>query len=242
MSLAELIPEGWQKILYEEINAPYFHKLEVFLDNEWKIEQIFPPKEDIFTALKLTPYEQIKVFIVGQDPYHDDNQAHGLAFSVKKGIKIPPSLRNIFKELDSDLEIPIANNGFLESWAEQGVLLLNTVLTVRAHQANSHAKHGWETFTDAVIKKVNKRTNPVIFILWGNQALKKMEFINTEKHIVISSAHPSPLSAHRGFFGSKPFSKVNNGLISLDKTPVNWVIPPADELSDLPLFEIADVS
>jgi len=236
MSLAELIPEKWQKILSEEFNAPYFQQLEAFLDDEWQKEQIFPPKDEIFTAFNLTPYDQIKVFVVGQDPYHDDNQAHGLAFSVKQGIKLPPSLRNIFKELESDLGIPVANNGFLEYWAKQCVLMLNTVLTVRAHNANSHAKHGWETFTDHVLKKVNERQDPVIFLLWGSQAIKKEEFIDTKKHTVISSAHPSPLSAYRGFFGSKPFSQINDKLTELGKTPIDWKVPEKDEHSDLPLF------
>lgn len=236
MSLAELIPEEWRNILSEEINAPYFHKLEAFLDDEWQKEQIFPPRDEIFTAFKLTPYKKIKVFVVGQDPYHDDNQAHGLAFSVKSGIRLPPSLRNIFKELENDLGIPIANNGYLESWAKQGVFLLNTVLTVRAHNANSHAKNGWETFTDAVLKKVDEREDPVIFILWGSQAVKKEEFINASKHTVISSVHPSPLSAHRGFFGSKPFSKVNARLNELGKSLIDWEIPANEEFADLPLF------
>lgn len=236
MSLAELIPSEWRKILSEELNAPYFHKLEAFLDQEWKNEQIFPPKDEIFTAFKLTPYEQIKVFVVGQDPYHDDNQAHGLAFSVKHGIKLPPSLRNIYKELEDDLGIPMANTGFLENWAKQGVFMLNTVLTVRAHNANSHAKQGWEVFTDYVLKKVNEREDPVIFLLWGSQAIKKEEHIDTGKHTVISSAHPSPLSAYRGFFGSKPFSKINDKLTELGKTPINWQIPESNDFDDLPPF------
>jgi len=236
MYLSNLIPDEWLNILSEEVNAPYFRQLEAFLNDEWAKEQIFPPKEEIFTALKLTPFDKIKVFIVGQDPYHDDNQAHGLAFSVKHGIKIPPSLRNIYKELESDIGIAIPNHGYLESWAKQGVFMLNTVLTVRAHQANSHAKHGWETFTDAVLKRVNERNDPAIFILWGNQAIKKTDFIDTGKHTVISSAHPSPLSAHRGFLGSKPFSKVNKKLKELEKTPIDWSIPLEDEFADLPLF------
>ena len=238
MSLSNLIPEEWQKLLSEELAAPYFQQLEAFLDDEWKNEEIFPPKEEIFTALKLTPYKKIKVFIVGQDPYHDDNQAHGLAFSVKQSIKLPPSLRNIYKELESDLGVPIANNGFLESWAKQGVLLLNTVLTVRAHQANSHAKQGWEVFTDAIIKKVSERIDPVIFILWGSQAIKKEELIDTSKHTVVSSAHPSPLSAYRGFFASKPFSKVNTKLTEQKKNPIDWTIPDREEFTDLPLFAL----
>lgn len=238
MFLAELIPEKWQKILYEEVNATYFQKLEAFLDEEWKNEQIFPPKDEVFTAFKLTPYKQIKVFVLGQDPYHDDNQAHGLAFSVKPGIKLPPSLRNIYKELETDLGIPMANNGFLESWAKQGVFMLNTVLTVRAHNANSHAKQGWEIFTEHVLKKVNEREDPVIFLLWGSQAIKKEEHIDTDKHYVISSAHPSPLSAYRGFFGSKPFSQVNNKLKKLGKTSIDWKIPDNSNFDDLPLFNL----
>lgn len=237
MSLAELIPEEWENILSEEINAPYFHNLEAFLDEEWQHEQVFPPKDDIFSAFKLTSYEKIKIFVVGQDPYHDDNQAHGLAFSVKPGIKLPPSLRNIYKELKDDLGIPMASTGFLEGWAKQGVFLLNTVLTVRAHNANSHAKQGWEIFTDHVLKKVNERVAPVIFVLWGNQAMKKEELIDTKTHTVISSVHPSPLSAHRGFFGSKPFSKVNQILERQGKVPINWEIRNEEKYSDLPLFE-----
>jgi len=236
MELSQLIPAPWQQILKDEINSSYFSQLKLFLAKEWENEEIFPPKEQIFTALKLTPYHKIKVFIVGQDPYHDNNQAHGLAFSVKQGIKLPPSLRNIYKELETDLGIAVSDNGFLESWAKQGVLLLNTVLTVRAHQANSHAKKGWELFTDAIIKKVSERKDPVIFILWGSQALKKINFINTDKHFVISSAHPSPLSAYRGFFGSKPFSKVNTLLTAQNKTPIDWLIPSTDICADLPLF------
>lgn len=236
MSLAELLPEDWLKILSDEIKAPYFQKLKAFLEDEWRKEQIFPPKEEIFTAFKLTPYSKIKVFIVGQDPYHDDKQAHGLAFSVKPGIKLPPSLRNIFKELEDDLGLPFPNNGFLEPWAKQGVFLLNTVLTVRAHQANSHAKKGWETFTDNVLKKVNAQKSPIIFVLWGAQAIKKAEMIDSEKHNIISSAHPSPLSAYRGFFGSKPFSKINANLRELGQEPINWQLPDFKTFEDLPLF------
>ena len=185
-------------------------------------EQIFPPREEIFSALRLTPYNQVRVVIIGQDPYHDDDQAHGLAFSVRRGIKIPPSLRNIYKELEFDLDIPQAEHGYLVKWAEQGVLLLNTVLTVRAHQANSHRKKGWEEFTDAVIKAVNRKSEPVCFVLWGGPAGKKADLIDQDKHLVITAPHPSPLSSHRGFFGSKPFSTINKFLSANGMEKINW--------------------
>jgi uracil-DNA glycosylase len=234
--MRNLIPETWQKILQDEINSNYFRDLEKFLDNEWLTETIFPPKEEIFTALKLTPYSEVKVLILGQDPYHDYNQAHGLAFSVLHKQKLPPSLRNIYKELENDLNIPPSSNGNLESWAKQGVLLINTVLTVRAHQANSHAKKGWETFTDAIIKKLNKKREPVIFLLWGGNAAKKVPLIDSDKHFIITAPHPSPLSAYRGFFGSQPFSEINKLLKKRNIPPINWEIP--EDNSDIPLFDL----
>ena len=230
------IKTDWYKIVQSETKKQYFKELETFLISEWEHNEIFPPKNDIFTAFNLTPYKDTKIVILGQDPYHDNNQAHGLAFSVNKNQKIPPSLRNIFKELNSDLNIPIPNHGNLESWAKQGILLINAVLTVRAHEANSHAKHGWETFTDAVITYLNQKNDPVIFLLWGNNAIKKSQLIDSNKHTIISSVHPSPLSAHRGFFGSKPFSKINNILIQKNKTPINWQIPDIEDTEGLPLF------
>ena len=191
---------------------------------EYERETIFPKKEDIFNAFHYTPYEETKVVILGQDPYHGPNQAHGFSFSVKPNVAIPPSLRNIFKELNADLDIPIPNHGFLVNWANQGVLLLNTVLTVRAHQANSHRGKGWEMFTDEVIKVLNERKQPIVFILWGKNAQVKKAMIDSRKHFILEAPHPSPLSAHRGFFGSKPFSKTNQFLQSIGKEPINWFI------------------
>ncbi len=235
--MRELIPEDWRKILEDELNSPEFKNLEHFLENEWSSQTIFPPKEKIFTAMQLTPFSKVKVLLLGQDPYHDDNQAHGLAFSVQNGVKIPPSLRNIYKELESDLKISPARNGNLKTWAEQGVLLINTVLTVRAHSANSHAGQGWEWFTDAVLKHLNQKEDTVIFLLWGANAAKKIPLIDSEKHIIITSPHPSPLSAYRGFFGSKPFSKINKVLEEHKIRPINWKLPDYDNYEDMPLFE-----
>ncbi len=193
------------------------------LSEAYEKERIFPEKKEIFQAFSLTPYEKVSVVILGQDPYHGYGQAEGLAFSVKKGVKIPPSLRNIYKELESDLGIKTPEHGSLISWAEEGVLLLNTVLTVREGEANSHAQLGWKTFTDEVIKKLGEREEPVVFILWGNQAKEKEKFIGSQ-HKVITSVHPSPLSARRGFFGSKPFSKTNTFLKEMGKEPISWII------------------
>lgn len=179
----------------------------------------------MFEALQITPYEKVKIVILGQDPYHGPNQAHGLSFSVQPGVKVPPSLQNIYKELQNDLGISPVNHGYLVPWAEQGVLLLNTVLTVRQGQAYSHQGKGWEQLTDKVIEKLNERQDPVVFILWGKPAQKKISMIDTSKHVIIKSVHPSPLSAHRGFFGSKPFSQANNALVALGKTPIDWQLP-----------------
>jgi len=186
---------------------------------------VFPPETEVFSALHLTPVEKVSVLILGQDPYHDDNQAHGLCFSVRPGVPIPPSLLNIFKELKNDVGCKMPNNGYLTHWAEQGVLLLNAVLTVQAHQANSHKDRGWETFTDAVIQAVNAKTDPVVFVLWGANARKKISLIDQSRHIVIESPHPSPLSAHRGFFGSRPFSRINTALRAAGKAEIDWQIP-----------------
>ena len=205
MELAKLLPDQWRLLLHDALNTESFKQLELFLDQEYREQEIFPPLENLFHAFRLTPPDQVKAVILGQDPYHDNGQAHGLAFSVRPGVRHPPSLRNIFKELNTDIGVPIPESGSLESWAKQGVLLLNTVLTVRAHAANSHRKHGWETFTDSVIRTVNGFDRPVVFVLWGDPAQKKTALIDQARHKIIASAHPSPLSAYRGFFGSRPF-------------------------------------
>jgi uracil-DNA glycosylase len=234
--IEKLIPEDWRKVLRSEITSDYFANLVDFLETEWKNETVFPPKDQIFTALNLTPYSEVKVLILGQDPYHDENQAHGLAFSVQDGVKLPPSLRNIYKELKNDLAIPPSAGGNLESWAKQGILLLNTALTVRAHQANSHAGKGWEIFTDAVIKHLNDKEEPVIFLLWGGNAAKKAPLIDADRHFIIKAPHPSPLSAYRGFFGSKPFSEINKILKKNHKKEIDWQLPESDNDIDMPLF------
>lgn len=218
------LPPFWQKVVGEELDKPYFHKLEEFLTKERARYTVYPPQEEVFTALKLTRHDEVRVLLLGQDPYHDDNQAHGLAFSVRPGIKPPPSLVNIFKELHNDVGCRIPNNGCLIPWAEQGVLLLNAVLTVRAHQPNSHKNKGWEKFTDAVIRQVNFKEDRVVFLLWGGYARKKVSLIDTDRHTIIQSAHPSPLSAKAGFFGSKPFSAVNKALRAAGKKEINWQI------------------
>ncbi len=219
------IPESWHEHLNGELNKPYFQKLAKFVDEERQQHTVFPPEEDVFNALRLAPYENVNVLLLGQDPYHDDNQAHGLCFSVRPGIKPPPSLVNMFKELRDDLGCRIPNNGYLVPWAKQGILLLNAVLTVRAHEPNSHKSHGWEKFTDAVIRAVNEKRDPVIFVLWGGYAQKKISLIDTTRHTIIQSAHPSPLSARNGFFGSKPFSKINAALHDAGKPEIDWQLP-----------------
>ncbi|QKG84606.1 uracil-DNA glycosylase [Kroppenstedtia pulmonis] len=219
------LPKDWQDVLAEEMEKPYLLQLKHFLEEERKLHTIYPSEEDLFSALMLTPYHQVKVLLLGQDPYHNEDQAHGLSFSVQPGVTQPPSLRNMFKELEEDLGYPRPNNGYLAPWARQGVLMLNAVLTVRAHQPNSHKNKGWETFTDAVIQKVNEKTEPVIFVLWGNYAKKKKKLIDTQKHTVIESAHPSPLSAKRGFFGSRPFSTINKALLNKGHSEIDWKIP-----------------
>ncbi|OGT23052.1 MAG: uracil-DNA glycosylase, partial [Gallionellales bacterium RIFOXYD2_FULL_52_7] len=200
-------------------------ELQQFVAEERQKSSVFPAETEVFSALHLTPFEKVSVLILGQDPYHDDNQAHGLCFSVRPGVSAPPSLLNIFKELKTDLGCTIPNNGHLTHWAEQGVLLLNAVLTVQAHQANSHKNRGWEIFTDAVIQAVNAKTDPVVFVLWGANAHKKIGLIDQSRHIVIESAHPSPLSAYRGFFGSRPFSRINTALRAAGKAEIDWQIP-----------------
>ena len=220
----KLFNNDWNDILEKEFDKEYYQSLRLFLNSEYKNKTIYPIPEHIYAALKLTPYKDVKVVILGQDPYHEPGQAHGLAFSVNKGIDIPPSLLNIYKELKDDLGCFIPNNGYLLSWAKQGVLLLNAVLTVEAHKANSHKDKGWETLTDKIIEEVNKKQDPVVFILWGRNARNKKALITNPKHLIIESAHPSPLSAYNGFFGSKPFSKTNNFLIKNNKEPIDWQI------------------
>ncbi len=224
MNLKELMHESWQDILVDEFEKPYIKDLESYLDNEYQEYNIFPNKEDIFSAFKYTSYNNAKVLLLGQDPYHGIGQAHGLSFSVLPNISLPPSLKNIYKELESDLGYLPSKNGTLISWAEQGVLLLNSVLTVRQSEANSHKDKGWEKFTDMVITKLNEKSEPVIFLLWGNYAKKKSKLITDKKHIIIEGIHPSPLSAYGGFFGSKPFSTVNNALKSINNKEIDWEI------------------
>jgi uracil-DNA glycosylase len=220
-SLALELPEGWE-VLQQEIDKPYFSDLEKFVSKERANFTVFPPAGEEFNALKATPLPEVRVFILGQDPYHGPKQAHGLAFSVLPEVPLPPSLNNIYKELKADLDITPPKTGYLQKWAEQGVLMLNAVLTVRRGEANSHKGKGWETFTDAVIRAVSDQENPVVFVLWGNYAQKKEKLIDTSKHIVIKSAHPSPLSAHNGFFGSKPFSKINEALEEKGRGTIDW--------------------
>lgn len=222
--MKKIFENDWQELLEEEMEKEYYQKLREFLVEEYNNHTIYPDKYDIFNALHFTSYKDVKVVILGQDPYHGPNQSHGLAFSVEKGVRIPPSLRNIYKELKDDLGLFIPNNGYLEKWARQGVLLLNTSLTVRASQANSHKKIGWEIFTDKIISLLDQRKDPVVFILWGNNAKSKEKLITNHRHCIIKSVHPSPLSASRGFFGSKPFSKTNEFLKSIDREPIDWQI------------------
>ncbi len=220
----DILKNDWNPLLKEEFDKPYYVTLRKFLINEYNTKVIYPDKYDIFNALHFTPYSKVKVVILGQDPYHGPNQAHGLSFSVKPGVAAPPSLINIYKELRNDLGCYIPNNGYLKKWTEQGVLLLNTVLTVRAGEANSHKDKGWEQFTNKVIELVNGKENPVVFILWGKNAQDKEALITNPSHCIIKSVHPSPLSASRGFFGSNPFSKTNNFLKSNGMEPVDWQI------------------
>ncbi|KAB8142655.1 uracil-DNA glycosylase [Chloroflexia bacterium SDU3-3] len=223
--MSAAIPESWQPVLEAETKKPYYTQLMAFLEAERAAHTVFPPEGEVFSALELTPYESARVLVVGQDPYHDDGQAHGLAFSVRPGVTVPPSLVNIYKELKADLGCKVPNNGYLVPWARQGVLLLNTALTVRAHEPNSHKSKGWEKFTDAVIAALSRRPEPAVFVLWGGNAQKKLKLIDAERHVVIQSAHPSPLSARSGFFGSRPFSKINAALAAQGHTPIDWQIP-----------------
>ena len=214
----------WQIALREEFKKDYYRKLFETVREEYQTRRIFPPADDVFNAFHLTPLKDVKVVILGQDPYHGENQAHGLCFSVKPGVEIPPSLVNIYKELHDDLGCTIPNHGYLTTWATQGVLLLNTVLTVRAHQANSHRGIGWEEFTDAAIKVLDAQERPIVFILWGRPAQLKKSMLHNPQHLILEAPHPSPLSAYRGFFGSKPFSKTNQFLEEHGVEPIDWQI------------------
>ena len=218
------IGNNWDRVLAGEFEKDYYQKLREFLKVEYSTQVIHPGMYDIFNALKFTDYEDVKVVIIGQDPYHQPGQAHGLCFSVQKGVRIPPSLVNIYKELNSDVGVPIPDHGCLEDWAHNGVLLLNTVLTVRDSQANSHKGKGWEIFTDRVIELLNEREKQMVFILWGSHAQKKAALIDERKHCIIKSVHPSPLSAHRGFFGGHYFSRANGFLELMGQEPVDWTI------------------
>jgi len=216
------IESEWLEILKHEFEKPYFAELKSFLVEEKKLYRIYPPGNRIFAAFDHTPFSKVKVVILGQDPYHGDGQAHGLCFSVPDGVAIPPSLVNIYKELSTDMGIAIPKSGNLEKWADQGVLLLNATLTVRANQAGSHQRRGWENFTDEVIRQLSAQQTGLVFILWGSYAQAKESMIDTSKHFVLKSVHPSPLSVYRGFFGSRHFSKTNELLVSIGKTPINW--------------------
>ena len=218
------ITNDWLDVLKDEFSKPYYRDLFKTVNQEYASHQIFPPADDIFNAFHYTPYKDVKVVILGQDPYHNVGQAHGLCFSVKKGVKVPPSLVNIYQELQEDLGCTIPSHGCLTKWAKQGVLMLNTVLTVRAHEANSHKGIGWEEFTDAAIRALNEKEEPLVFILWGSPAQRKKKMLNNPKHLILEAPHPSPLSAYRGFFGSKPFSKTNRFLEEHGKEPIDWQI------------------
>lgn len=215
---------AWMTALQDEMAKPYFRELTAFVDQERACSTVYPAEADVYAALKLTPLENVRVVILGQDPYHGPRQAHGLCFSVQRGVVVPPSLRNIFQELRDDLGVPLPKHGNLEHWARQGVLLLNATLTVRAGEAGSHQKRGWETFTDRIIEILGERDERLVFVLWGAYARSKKRLIDS-RHMVIESAHPSPLSAHNGFFGSRPFSKINAALTSFGSSPIEWSLP-----------------
>lgn len=216
---------SWDNLLAEEMGKPYFLDMLAKIDKEYESKNIYPPRDKVFNSLKSTPYNQIKVVILGQDPYHGKGQAHGLCFSVNKGITLPPSLKNIYKEIYSDLGITQPNHGYLQTWANQGVLLLNTVLTVEESKPNSHSMLGWQKFTDKIIELANTQEQPIVFMLWGRNAINKSKFIDKSKHLVLTSVHPSPLSAYAGFFGCKHFSKCNDFLIKNNIKPIDWQLP-----------------
>jgi uracil-DNA glycosylase len=224
------LPSSWKTQLADEFKQPYFKELSEFVDAERERYTVYPPEEDVFNAFKAAPFEDVKVLLLGQDPYHGPGQAHGLCFSVLPHVKrLPPSLVNIYKELHDDVGVAVPRHGYLAHWAEQGVLMLNTVLTVRAGAPMSHRNKGWETFTNAVIRKVGEKRSPVVFVLWGGPAQKKIGLIDTRRHIAVKSAHPSPLSAHRGFLGSRPFSKINVALRKAGKPEIDWKIPDLEQ-------------
>ncbi|HSI66019.1 MAG TPA: uracil-DNA glycosylase [Planococcus sp. (in: firmicutes)] len=220
----QIFGNDWQQVMEAEFEKPYYVKLREFLKKEYASELIYPPKEDLWSAFEHTPFTDVKVVILGQDPYHGPNQAHGLSFSVRPGVPHPPSLRNMFKELEDDMGCAVPKDGTLTKWADQGVMMLNTVLTVRAGKAHSHRNQGWELFTDEVIRKLSERDRPVIFVLWGKPAQQKKALIDLERHAVIEAPHPSPLSAHRGFFGSKPYSNVNEMLQQRGEEPIDFCL------------------
>lgn len=222
------LPKSWRPHLGDEVEKPYFERLRAFVDTERRKHVVYPPEDEVFAALELTPYEGVKALILGQDPYHGPGQAHGLAFSVRPGIAPPPSLRNIFRELRDDQGCPPPQNGSLVRWAEQGVLLLNAVLTVRDGEPNSHQGKGWETFTDAAIRAVSAKDDRMVFVLWGGYAGKKEALIDRRRHVVLKSAHPSPLSARRGFFGSRPFGRINAALQEVGQAPIDWCATDGD--------------
>ena len=223
MSLA--LPSSWAAPLADVVRSQAFEELLEFVKQERRSHTIYPPEAFVFRALELTALPAVRVVVLGQDPYHGEGQAHGLSFSVPKGIKIPPSLRNIYRELADDLDVHPARHGCLEAWAKQGVLLLNAVLTVRAGQANSHRNKGWEAFTDGVLEAVNAQHRSVVFVLWGTHAQKKKVLVDTSNHLILTAPHPSPLSAHQGFFGSRPFSKINEHLVAQGGAPIRWALP-----------------
>ena len=221
----KILDNDWKAVIGDEFKKPYYKQLEKFVEEEYSKQVIYPPREEIFNAFNYTPLNKVKILLVGQDPYHNENQAHGLSFSVMPEQKeIPPSLRNIYKELHSDIGCFIPNNGYLKKWSDQGVLLLNTVLTVRAHQANSHQGRGWEEFTDAVIRAVNELHRPIVIFLWGVPAQSKRKMLTNPRHLILEASHPSPLSAYRGFLGSKTFSKANEFLMKNGVDPIDWQI------------------
>ncbi len=222
--MPSMLPDSWQAVLGEELAKPYFQDLTEFVEKERAQHKVFPPREEVFSALDATPYDRVKVLILGQDPYHGEGQAHGMCFSVRPGVRTPPSLRNVFKEMHQELGHPVPDNGYLMPWARQGVLLLNAVLTVREGEANSHKAKGWEKFTDAVITAVARRDDPAVFVLWGNYAKKKLPLIDTGKHAVVEGAHPSPLSA-KLFLGSRPFTRMNEAIAAQGHPPIDWRIP-----------------
>lgn len=217
-----IFDNDWQEVLGAEFDKPYYLQLREFLKQEYFTKTVYPLMEDMWSAFRYTPYHKVKVVILGQDPYHGPGQAHGMSFSVKPGVPHPPSLQNMLKELQDDLGYDIPKDGTLIKWATQGVLLLNTVLTVRAHQAHSHKNHGWEQFTDTVIQKLSNREKPIVFVLWGRPAQQKERLIDTSRHVIIKAPHPSPLSAYRGFFGSRPYSKINNQLMAWGEEPIDF--------------------